>query len=75
MEGETERCGGQGREVGTSRPKELGWKLAGLELKKMVYPELVKMRYPDQIREYGNDRDTSQTVSVLFSNLTSHISY
>ena len=34
MEGETERCGGQGREVGTSRPKELGWKLAGLELKK-----------------------------------------
>jgi len=61
--------------VGTSRPKELGWKLAGLELKKTVYPELVKMRYPDQIREYGNDRDTGQTVSVLFSNLTSHISY
>ena len=41
VEGETERCGGQGREVGISIPKELGWKLAGLELKKMVYPELV----------------------------------
>jgi len=32
------RGGGRGREVGTSRPKGLGWKLAGLELKKWYIP-------------------------------------
>ena len=32
------RGGGRGREAGTSRPKGLGWKLVGLELKKWYIP-------------------------------------
>ena len=60
---------------GDIKAKGVGLETSWAWAEKNGISRLVKMRYPDQIREYGNDRDTGQTFSVLFSNLTSHISY